>query len=571
VLFAPRDLPRLRPDVTGDPGPFSAWVRTRELGHPVAPPERQPQLLLRLILAIAGEPPPETLATLQSLQHQASTNWDLTVILDGAWRTSFTTVLAVSGLRRSSQKVRVHSTVGVTSEYQMLHQAMRMSAGHNIALIFPGDVWPENAIGLLSGHLSPRRVVYADEDCVTTTGEHGAPRLKPIYSPDFHLRFSYIGRPVAIGSEVTTSLAHLTEQECSEVEHDIALRACELADDVHHLPEVLCHRLIAPSGVSDTVAHIDSALERRRIPATVSRGPCADTYRIIHTPPAGLRASLIVPFRDEPQFLRTCVDSIERTSGAQQFELILINNGSTQPETATLLERLSEREQVRILEDDRPFNWAQLNNAAAEVATGDVLVFLNNDIEAHTAGWLATICAQAVRPDVGAVGARLLYPNRRLQHCGVVVGLGGAAGHILVGLDETDPGYLRMARTSRECGAVTGACLATNRQVFLQLNGFDESLGIDLNDIDYCLRAQRLGLRIMYEAEAELIHHESPSRGTAGDVRDIVRFIDRWKQSILDRDPYLNPRLTRMDASCALRGPGEDAWWHQWNEALARP
>jgi GT2 family glycosyltransferase len=375
---------------------------------------------------------------------------------------------------------------------------------------------------------------------------------------------------MAIGSEIAASLAQMAQHECSEVEHDIALRACELADDVQHVAEVLCHRLIGPSDQVGTFAHIESALERRRIPATVSAGSSGDTCRITHPASPNLRVSLIIPFRDEPRFLRSCVDSIESTTDTQQLEFILINNGSAQPETTTLLERLADRSHIRILEDDRPFNWAQLNNAAAKVATGDILIFLNNDIEAHTAGWLQAICAQAVRPDVGAVGARLLYPNRRLQHCGVVIGLGGAAGHILVGLGEAESGYLRMARTTRECGAVTGACLATHRDVFFQLNGFDESLGIDLNDIDYCLRAQRRGLRVIFEAEAELIHHESPSRGTAGDVRDIVHFIDRWKQSILDGDPYLNPRLTRVDASCALRGPDEGTWWRQWNEALPR-
>jgi GT2 family glycosyltransferase len=170
---------------------------------------------------------------------------------------------------------------------------------------------------------------------------------------------------------------------------------------------------------------------------------------------------------------------------------------------------------------------------------------------------------------VGAVGARLLYPDGRLQHCGVVIGLGGAAGHVLIRLDQHQPGYLNMAVCTRECAAVTGACLATRRDVFESLSGFDVTLGIDLNDIDYCLRGQRRGLRVIYEREAELVHHESPSRGTAGDVKDIVRFIDRWKDSIVARDPYLNPNLTRVDSSCALRGPEEEEWWRQWHASLS--
>jgi len=156
-----------------------------------------------------------------------------------------------------------------------------------------------------------------------------------------------------------------------------------------------------------------------------------------------------------------------------------------------------------------------------------------------------------------------------VQHCGVVIGLGGAAGHLFVGLDEGDPGYLAMAVTTRECSAVTGACLATRRSVFEHHGRFDESLEVDLNDVDYCLRVQRSGLRVLYEATAELIHHESPSRGTTGEIRDIIRFIDRWKSSILAGDPYLNPHLTRVDSSCALRAPGEEEWWHRWHLELS--
>src|SRR5208283_4649057 len=213
---------------------------------------------------------------------------------------------------------------------------------------------------------------------------------------------------------------------------------------------------------------------------------------------------------------------------------------------------LDARADVRVLRDARPFNWAALNNAGARAARGDVLVFLNNDIEAHRPDWLPALCAQALRPDVGAVGARLLYPDRRVQHCGLVVGLTGAAGHPLAGLPEDAPGYLHMATVTRECSAVTGACLATRREVFDQLDGFDQTLGVDLNDVDFCLRAGVAGYRTVLEPASELIHYESPSRGTAGGVGDIVHFVDRWKDYITQGDRYFNAHLTRADPSCGL-------------------
>ena len=442
----------------------------------------------------------------------------------------------------------------------------------SIALLFPGDVWAPDAVAQLASSLSPLGVVYADEDSVTAAGAYVDPRLKPSYSPEFLLSSSYIGRPLAVGAGIALQVGP-SGGNLPELEHDLALRACEAARQVVHLPEVLCHRHVVASAAAGPdgpgVGHVLEALLRRGQSGEVTVGPVRDTYRVRRQPSGPVATTIIIPFRDEPRFMRTCIESIDATRGTGQVDFVLVDNGSVQPETQTLLERLSVRADVQVVADARPFNWSALNNAAVALARGDVLLFLNNDIEAHQPGWLDLLATQAMRADVGAVGARLLYPDGRLQHCGVVIGVGGAADHVLAGLDGREPGYLNMAVTSRECAAVTGACLATRREVFDALNGFDESLGVDLNDIDYCLRAQRAGLTVLYEAGAELIHHESPSRGFAGGGRDIMRFIDRWRASILAGDPYLSPNLTRVDSSCALRGADEGEWWHRWYASIS--
>jgi len=162
----------------------------------------------------------------------------------------------------------------------------------------------------------------------------------------------------------------------------------------------------------------------------------------------------------------------------------------------------------------------------------------------------------------------LLYPDGTIQHAGVVVGIGLGATHVQQGITGDKPGYLSLTTITRDVSAVTGACLMTPRAAFEAVGGFDANLPIAFNDIDYCLRMHRSGLRTLYEPAAELVHHESPSRGTAGDVSDIVRFVERWKASIIAGDPYLNPHLTRIDSSCALRGPGEEEWWQRWHDSL---
>ncbi|MGO8825633.1 MAG: glycosyltransferase [Acidimicrobiales bacterium] len=571
VLFAQRTLPPLRPDVAQDPRPYDAWVRQREAtrctnGRATARQTRA----LHLVMVIDGRPPVQTLDSLRSLGAQTSSHWRLTVACHHRWQPDIAAILAASPM---GQMLDLQERDDAADFEGLLAAGLASAHGEDVAFISPGDLWARDAVVQLATALPRNGVVYADEDCIDDDGNHVLPRLKPAFSPEYLLHHDYVGHPLALSAEVVARLPSGSATVRQARDHDLALRACEAADTVRHIPEVLCHRRVAPSPValdrSGGTDHVVAALARRGDRGSVDMDPSTGTFHIRRRPSLVATASIVIPFRDEPRLLRACIDSVDRTRGVVSPEYLLVDNGSVQPETATLLERLAGRPDVRILADDRPFNWAVLNNSAASHATGDVLVFLNNDVEALAVGWLDALCAQAERPDVGAVGARLLYPNRRLQHCGVVIGLGGAAGHVLVGLDEHAPGYLAMAVTSRECSAVTGACLGTRRELFESQGRFDESLGIDLNDVDYCLRLRRAGLRVLYESRAELIHHESPSRGTAGDVRDIRHFIDRWQPSIVAGDPYLSPHLTRVDSSCALRGPGEEEWWHRWHAGLS--
>ena len=449
------------------------------------------------------------------------------------------------------------------SPRDLLQLGVSADGSSTIALVFPGDLWAPDAVALLAEQLLQHDVVYADEDRIDADRLHSDPRLKPGYSPDLLLTTGYVGRPLAFRTQVLHGFDPLAHDP-QALEHECALYACAAASSVGHLPEVLCHRTGPTPTGDDESDHLVAALRRRSDPSDVRSGRSTGTFHIERRPPAGVRVTVIIPFRDQPQFLRTCIDSVRATAGEADLDFLLVDNGSSDLETLTLVERLSKTEGVGVLHDARPFNWARLNNIAAREAGGEVLLFLNNDIQALRTGWLDALAAHALRTDVGAAGARLLYPNRRVQHCGLVIGLNGAAGHPLAGLGSDAPGYLHMATATRECAAVTGACLATRREVFEELQGFDESLGVDLNDVDYCLRAAQKGYRTIYEPDAELVHHESPSRGTAGGVGDIVRFVERWKDYIETGDTYLSPHLTRRDPSCALATPEEQEAWNQW-------
>jgi GT2 family glycosyltransferase len=569
VLFAPRGLPPLPPDAGHDPERYEAWVTARERERVRREPTIHHQTL-DLVMLMTDAPAECLRQTLESLLAQTSRRWTLTLAVTTSRLDEVGAVVRADLPRRRRRQVRCVVAADDTPLPERLRGAVPADSGRPVALVFPGDVWAPDAVALLALAAGPARVAYADEDRVTATGTHVAPILKPEYSPDFLVSSSYVGRPFAIGPGLATVLSGLVSADVPSLEHECALHACHGADAVSHVAEVLCHRsdgLVDPPVLDGE--YLGRFLQGCGERAQVRPGRRPGTFHLKREPAEAL-ISVMIPFRDQPRLLRTAIDSIRATAPGEPLELVLIDNGSTDPETQTLIETLEPAEGVRVLHDPRPFNWAALNNAGVALASGDVLLFLNNDIEARRSGWLGALTAHALRDDVGAVGARLLYPDDRVQHCGVVVGMGGAAGHPLAGLPADAAGYLDMATVTRECSAVTGACLATRRGVFEELGGFDETLGVDLNDIDFCLRAATRGYRTVFEPAAELTHHESPSRGTAGGVGDILRFVERWREYITRGDRYFNPHLTRIDSSCGLARAEEEDVWNQWYSTVTQ-
>jgi GT2 family glycosyltransferase len=566
VLFATPESPELPADVSADATGYGAWATAREAARGARAADSPPGPELALVIIVAALPV-GLARTLQGIRRQTARNWSLTILVADAWAGQVERMVT-SSPRKVRRLARIVNIPGPADAFSMFNAALDLHRGQHVALIFPGDLWPPDAVDLLASQVAPSNVVYADEDVVGAGGFQGSARLKPEFSPDFLTSSSYVGRPLVIGSAVTRDMPPVVASEETSLEHACALAACSVATSIVHIPEVLCHRWAAEPALGPDGYHVEVAIDRRDPRATVRPGGSPGTFRVLWPDRPRATVSIVIPVRDEPRFLRTCVDSVSATTGNDRVELVLIDNGSTDLETQSLMERLDTRSDVRLLHDPRPYNWARLSNDGARAARGELLIFLNNDIEARAEGWLAALRAQALRPDVAAVGARLLYPDGRLQHCGIVVGLTGAAGHPLVGLAPERNGYLDMARVTRECSAVTGACLAVRRDVFEELEGFDEDLGVDLNDVDFCLRAWDAGYRTIYEPAAELVHHESPSRGTAGGVGDIVRFLDRWQHLLRRGDPSLNPNLTRTDPSCRLAGAGEAEQWQQWQSTV---
>lgn len=398
-------------------------------------------------------------------------------------------------------------------------------------------------------------VLYTDEDDIDEHGRRSHPRFKPDWSPDLLLATMYVGQLLVLRRSHFEQLGGLDPSAGGAELYDLALRASERAASIVHVPEVAYHRGRRPS--EDRVAGpsrgaLEAALARRGEQAIVEPGLVPGSWRVRRALRSEPLVSVIVPFRDGAALLRRCMDSLYATAGYRNWELVLIDNQSWEPETAALLRRVLRDPRCRLVRYDHPYNWSKLNNFGARHSNGDMLLLLNSDVEGLSPGWMSAMVEHAQRPEVGAVGARLLYPDGSIQHAGVVMGLGGnVAWHAFWKCPPDRSGYLGHARITRNYSVVTGACMLVRRDAFELVGGLDESLAILFNDVELCLRMREAGLLVVYTPFAELVHYESKTRGFTSEAPEVQLMRERWGAAI-DRDPYFNPNLDVRRADFAL-------------------
>ena len=391
------------------------------------------------------------------------------------------------------------------------------------------------------------QMVYTDEE----TGPEGAKqrRYKPDFAPDTLRSMPYIG-----GLCLFSAALYQKTGGGFTCAYDAMLRLSECAEKIAHVP----HVLFFSEG-----KHADTALQQRALEAHLARAGLRGTvrplekerFRISYALNGAPRVAVIIPNRDQPEVLERCVRSIQKKSTYQNYEILIAENNSAQPQTFALYQAL-RREGVRVetFPSGEPFNYARINNWAVRRTEAPVLLFLNNDVEVITPGWIEELLMFAQRPDVGAAGALLWYPDDTVQHAGVVVGAAGAASHIHKFAKRGEDGWLGCLHCARNVSAVTGACLMTRREAFEAAGGFDESFAVAFNDIDLCLRLCGAGLRNVFTPFAQLYHHESLSRGSdetpenrARFAAEVERFCARWHMYFDTCDPYYSPRLNRAD------------------------
>lgn len=409
--------------------------------------------------------------------------------------------------------------------------------------MFPEDVLPGFALAALAGAIdrdAGAEVFYGDEDLVDERGVYCAPRFKPDWSPTFYGSSPYLGSAIAIKAKVIRRNENAEgmsrAKSFASLGMKLDLRSCK----VRHIRRVLLTR--------------PCMAEASREPAEFERhGPPASARKATMNP----LATIIVPTRDRLDLMKVCIESVKAHTRMESAEIVVVDNGSVEAQTKAYLARLAEHTSCRVLSMPGPFNYSRLCNQAASQARAQFLVFLNNDTEVIEASWLERLIALASQSDVGAVGAKLLYPNGRVQHAGVALGIDELAGHFQRGLGASDPGYFGRLGSPHEVSAVTAACLAVEGEKFFAVGGFDEpNLPVDLNDVDLCLRLAERGWKTLCDPTTRLIHHELASRLANIHLDERYKaqheyFRRRWLEAIRD-DPYFHPALSLDTLDAAL-------------------
>lgn len=398
------------------------------------------------------------------------------------------------------------------------------------------------------------KLFYCDEDSLIDATRCN-PHFKPDNSPDTLRSFNYIGSMLAIKREVFVEEFTLAIANT----YALALKYTQDAGAVVHIRKILYHTVGKGSAIGDETEALCCHLESLGVEAVIDRH-APGLYNIIYKINGSPRVSIIIPNKDNALLLKACVKSItDRTAAYDNYDIVIVENGSTQKDTYALYDTLQKNERIKIINWSGEFNYASVNNYAAAESDGAMLLFLNNDIEAVNADWLINMLRHALRRDVGAVGAKLYYPDGTIQHAGIVVGVGGIAVEYHKGFKGKSTGYFNRLNIVHNVAAVTGACLMLKRELFEEAGGFDQSYALAYNDVDLCLRLMEMGYRAVWTPFSQLIHRESTTRGyeiTQAQRQRLneesARFTQRWRHILNEGDPFYNPNLSRKKADFTL-------------------
>ncbi len=536
--------------------PYDAWLEVNEwnwrresllkerLSQVANPP------LLSVVMPVYNPPPQFLDKAIRSVTGQVYQNWELCIADDASTDPAVRQML--ESWQQQEPRVRVVFREENGHISRATNSAAELASGDFIVLMGQDDEITPDALGEVALYLSEHAetdLLYSDDDKINAQGQRFAPQFKPDWSPELLLSYMYFSHLFVLRRSLFFEAGEMREGYEGSQDYDLALRATELAARVGHIPKVLYHWRVLPRSMASSASAkpengmraVQDAFDRRGLRARAYSAKAACGIFSHSWPDDGPRVAIIIPTKNNVAVLKACVESLEKTT-YKNYEVVIVDNESDDPETLSFL--LASRHRVLpIANPGGKFSFAAINNRAVEQVSADYVLFLNNDTEVITPNWLSQMVGYLGLPGVGAVGARLLFPDGRIQHAGIVHGLyNGMAGPAFKLLPGWNHGYLNHAIVTRNYSAVTAACLLTPRDLFLSAGGFDEqNFAVAYNDVDYCYRIVASGHRIVYCPTAELIHHEGYSLEFSDNPAEPAAFRKQYGDR---NDPFYNPNLS---------------------------
>ncbi|HLA76538.1 MAG TPA: glycosyltransferase [Vicinamibacteria bacterium] len=496
--------------------------------------------------------------TVESVLRQTTTGWEWCLVDDGSSDRELHTVL--EGLTRRVPRIRVllaeHGGIGAAT-----NRALAMAGAPRVCFLDHDDTLTPDAVATVREALNEEwDVAYSDEDKLDASGRlTEAPFHKPAWSPEYLRGVMYVGHLLAVRRELVRRVGGVRSEFDGVQDFELMLRLTEVGARVRHIPRILYHWRRSPGSVAESLgakpgiaelqrAAVAAHLARLGLPARAE--PQGEHHRIAVLPgprQTTPQVSLIIPTKDAPGFLRRCLASIFATSTYPNFEVLLMDNETRDPDAVRIMSNFP----VRRINLPGPFNYSRANNEGSRQAQGAYLLFLNNDTEILTHDWIEHLLYYAEQNDVGAVGGLLLFPDRTVQHAGIVLGFRGTADHVMRGFPAEADGYAGSLSCAREVSAVTGACMMVRKALFEEVGGMNEHYATHYQDVDLCLTLLDRGRRNIFTPRAGLFHFESATRSSRYDLVDRVLLLDRWQDRIEAGDPFFNPHfdLSRTDYS----------------------
>ena len=504
----------------------------------------------------------------RSMMYQSYANWELCLVNASPEDKHLTSLLENWAMRdKRIRVIRLEKNLGIA---QNTNAGIASSTGEFIAFLDHDDFLEPDALFCYVDALNKDKTIdvfYSDED---KTDEYAAHYFYPHFKSDFNIDLlhanNYMCHFLAVRKSLVDTVGGLNEKFDGAQDYDFVLRLTEHTKKIYHCPRILYHwrcsnqSTAASQGNKMYAIHAGKAAlnahyKRLGWNACAQEGAVDGWYQTKFTLKEEPLVSILIPNKDHTDDLDVCLNSFFERADYQNYEFIIIENNSVLPETFAYYEKIEkEHDNVKVVYWEAGFNYSAINNFGFKFAKGDYIMLLNNDVELITPDIFQSMLGFCMRPEVGIVGAKLLYNDHTVQHAGVLVGAGGLADHVFKGIHEDDPGYMGRAISSQDVSAVTAACLLVKRSVYEEVGGLEDEFQVAFNDVDFCLKVRKAGYLIVYDADVKLFHYESKSRGMEDTTERFIRFGNEMmllnsKWDILSTfvDPYYNPNLSYLE------------------------